>query len=79
MWYLAASALRRVGGAEDWLNGRGRWQVEKETERWWWRRMSKGEWVFWLARVLLKGVCLAGGFLGAAQAAGPQILDFGDG
>lgn len=79
VWLLVASVLRRVDGAEDWLNGKGRWRVKDESEGRWWKRLSMGEWVFWWGRVLLKGICLADGFLGAARAAGPQVLDFGDG
>ena len=45
-WYVVASLVHKIDGAEDWLNVRGRWRVEKAGDRRFWRKMTAGQWTY---------------------------------
>lgn len=79
-WYLAASVVNRIDGAEEWLSGTGRHGRGDGAEgRRWWGTMTMGRCVYYLLVLLLKGGLLAVTFLGSTIIAGPQNIDLGNG
>lgn len=83
-WYLGAMIVHRIDGAEEWLNGQGpnrhgAGEGLEGEERWWWKRVSMGECVYWVVRVALKAGCLMVTFFASGAITGPHELDFNDG
>jgi hypothetical protein len=74
-WFLAASIVRRIDGAEEWLSGTGKYA--RRGKGWW--KLTRGRCVYYLLVFVLKAGLLAMTFTVSVQVAGPQTFVFGNG
>ncbi|KAF2443262.1 hypothetical protein P171DRAFT_445743 [Karstenula rhodostoma CBS 690.94] len=79
VWYLAANVVRRIDGAEEWLDGTGRYGCTDGEGRRWCGGLTRGRCVYYLLVFSLKGGLLTMTLLGSAVIAGPQDIDLGNG